>query len=330
MADESLTPSLSSTRQYALLIRENIARVIIGKSDIIDLLLVALLSNGHVLLEDVPGMGKTVLAKSLARSLDATFQRVQGTPDLLPSDIIGVSYFDQKQNEFTFRAGPLFAQILLVDEINRTTPRTQAALLEAMAERQVTVERESKRLPHPFLVIATQNPIELEGTFPLPEAQLDRFLLRIQMGYPSEEEEQAVLHRFKQEEPLDTLHAVVNADEFTSLQQAIRQVQWQPIVERYLLALVRSTRTHKDIQLGVSPRGTLALYRACEAYAAIQGRDFVLPDDVKYLAPFVLGHRLLTTSRNRMRGKRNAEIIAEIIQNTPVPTEEISLTITSR
>ena len=330
MADESLTPSLSSTRQYALLIRENIARVIIGKSDIIDLLLVALLSNGHVLLEDVPGMGKTVLAKSLARSLDATFQRVQGTPDLLPSDIIGVSYFDQKQNEFTFRAGPLFAQILLVDEINRTTPRTQAALLEAMAERQVTVERESKRLPHPFLVIATQNPIELEGTFPLPEAQLDRFLLRIQMGYPSEEEEQAVLHRFKQEEPLDTLQAVVNADEFTSLQQAIRQVQWQPVVERYLLALVRSTRAHKDIQLGVSPRGTLALYRACEAYAAIQGRDFVLPDDVKYLAPFVLGHRLLTTSRNRMRGKRSAEIIAEIIQNTPVPTEEISLTITSR
>jgi len=330
MADESLTPSLSSTRQYALLIRENIARVIIGKSDTIDLLLVALLSNGHVLLEDVPGMGKTVLAKSLARSLDATFQRVQGTPDLLPSDIIGVSYFDQKQNEFTFRAGPLFAQILLVDEINRTTPRTQAALLEAMAERQVTVERESKRLPHPFLVIATQNPIELEGTFPLPEAQLDRFLLRIQMGYPSEEEEQAVLHRFKQEEPLDTLQAVVNADEFTSLQQAIRQVQWQPIVERYLLALVRSTRAHKDIQLGVSPRGTLALYRACEAYAAIQGRDFVLPDDVKYLAPFVLGHRLLTTSRNRMRGKRSAEIIAEIIQNTPVPTEEISLTINSR
>jgi MoxR-like ATPase len=330
MADESLTPSLSSTRQYALLIRENIARVIIGKSNIIDLLLVALLSNGHVLLEDVPGMGKTVLAKSLARSLDATFQRVQGTPDLLPSDIIGVSYFDQKQNEFTFRTGPLFAQILLVDEINRTTPRTQAALLEAMAERQVTVERESKRLPHPFLVIATQNPIELEGTFPLPEAQLDRFLLRIQMGYPSEEEEQAVLHRFKQEEPLDTLQAVVNADEFTSLQQAIRQVQWQPVVERYLLALVRSTRTHKDIQLGVSPRGTLALYRACEAYAAIQGRDFVLPDDVKYLAPFVLGHRLLTTNRNRMRGKRSAEIIAEIIQNTPVPTEEISLTINSR
>ncbi|GHO78635.1 ATPase [Ktedonobacter sp. SOSP1-85] len=323
MANDSLTPSLSSTRQYAALIRENIARVIVGKSEIVDLLLVALLSNGHVLLEDVPGMGKTVLAKSLARSLNAAFQRIQGTPDLLPTDIIGVSYFDQKQNEFTFRAGPLFSQILLVDEINRTTPRTQAALLEAMAERQVTVERESRRLPQPFLVIATQNPVELEGTFPLPEAQLDRFFLWVQMGYPSEEEEQAILHRFKQEEPLDTLQAVVSGEEFLALQQAIRQVQWQPVVERYLLALVRSTRSHKDIQLGVSPRGTLALYRACEAYAAIQGRDFVVPDDVKYLAPFVLGHRLMTTHRNRMRGRRNAEIIAEIIQTTPVPTEEI-------
>ncbi|GHO56958.1 AAA family ATPase [Ktedonobacter robiniae] len=330
MANDSLTPSLSSTRQYAALIRENIARVIVGKSEIVDLLLVALLSNGHVLLEDVPGMGKTVLAKSLARSLNAAFQRIQGTPDLLPTDIIGVSYFDQKQNEFTFRAGPLFSQILLVDEINRTTPRTQAALLEAMAERQVTVERESRRLPQPFLVIATQNPVELEGTFPLPEAQLDRFFLWVQMGYPSEEEEQAILHRFKLEEPLDTLQAVVSGEEFLALQQAIRQVQWQPVVERYLLALVRSTRSHKDIQLGVSPRGTLALYRACEAYAAIQGRDFVVPDDVKYLAPFVLGHRLMTTHRNRMRGRRNAEIIAEIIQATPVPTEEISSVLAPR
>ncbi|GHO45883.1 AAA family ATPase [Ktedonospora formicarum] len=330
MANESLTPSLISTRQYATLIRENIARVIIGKSEIVDLLLVALLSNGHVLLEDVPGTGKTVLAKSLARSLNATFQRIQGTPDMLPSDIIGVSYFDQKLNEFTFRAGPIFSHILLVDEINRTTPRTQAALLEAMAERQVTVERESRRLPQPFLVIATQNPIELEGTFPLPEAQLDRFFMRVQMGYPTEEEEQAILHRFKREEPLDALQAVVSGEEFLALQQAIRQVQWQPAVERYLLMLVRGTREYKDILLGVSPRGTLALSRACEAYAAIQGRDFVLPDDVKYLAPFVLSHRLLTTHRNRMRGKRSAEIITEIIQKTPVPTEDISSVPTSR
>src|SRR5579875_2892177 len=221
-------------------IRANVARVIIGKQEIIDLLLVALLSNGHVLIEDVPGMGKTMLAKSLARSLGATFQRVQGTPDLLPTDIIGVSYFDQRRNDFVFRHGPLFAQILLVDEVNRTTPRTQSALLEAMAERQVTVERETMLLPRPFLVLATQNPVELEGTFPLPEAQLDRFLLRIQIGYPSEDEEQAILHRFKLDEPLESLQPVVAAEEIIALQRAVRSVQWQPEVERYLLAIVRA------------------------------------------------------------------------------------------
>jgi MoxR-like ATPase len=316
--------SLEAVRQFAGAIRENVARVMIGKAQVIDLLLVALLCDGHVLLEDVPGMGKTMLAKSLARSLDATFQRVQGTPDLLPTDIIGVSYFDQKRNEFVFRHGPLFAQILLVDEVNRTTPRTQSALLEAMAERQVTVERESMHLPRPFLVLATQNPIELEGTFPLPEAQLDRFLLRIQIGYPSDSEEQAILHRFKYDEPLETLQPVASSEQVIALQQVIRQVRWQPEVEHYLLAIVRATRTHAAIQLGVSPRGTLALYRACEAYAAMQGRDYVLPDDVKFLAPSVLAHRLLTTSRTRMRGQRTAEIIQEIIQAMPVPVEIIT------
>lgn len=330
MGNQSAVPSLARVQHYAEQIRANVARVIIGKLDVIDLLLVALLSDGHVLLEDVPGMGKTVLAKSLARSLGATFQRVQGTPDLLPTDIIGVSYFDQKHNEFIFRQGPLFAQILLVDEINRTTPRTQSALLEAMAEHQVTVERESKPLPSPFLVLATQNPVELEGTFPLPEAQLDRFLLRVQMGYPEEEEEHAILHRFKHAEPFDTLQPVVSAEEFVALQKVIRQIRWQPEVERYLLAIVRATRHHDAIQLGVSPRGTLALYRACEAYAAIQGRDFVQPDDIKYLAPFVVGHRLLTTSRNRMRGKRTLEIIAEIIQATPVPVEVLASSAATR
>ncbi|GER88202.1 ATPase [Dictyobacter vulcani] len=330
MENQTIASPLSAVQQYAEQIRGNVARVIIGKLDVIDLLLVALLSDGHVLLEDVPGMGKTVLAKSLARSLGATFQRVQGTPDLLPTDIIGVSYYDQKQNEFVFRHGPLFAQILLVDEINRTTPRTQSALLEAMAERQVTVERDSKQLPRPFLVMATQNPVELEGTFPLPEAQLDRFLLKVQMGYPEEQEEQEILHRFKQAEPLDTLQPVVSAAEFAGLQKAIRSVQWQPEVERYLLKIVRATRQHDAIQLGVSPRGTLALYRACEAYAAIQGRDFVQPDDIKYLAPFVLTHRILTTNRNRMRGRKNHEIITEVVQGIEVPVETIASPSTAR
>jgi MoxR-like ATPase len=324
MTDESLTTSFHRVQHIAEALRSNIALVLIGKLDVIDLLLVALLSDGHVLIEDVPGMGKTMPAKALARSLGATFQRVQGTPDLLPTDITGVSYFDQRQNEFVFRRGPIFAQILLVDEINRATPRTQAALLESMAERQVTVDRDTMPLPKPFLVLATQNPVELEGTFPLPEAQLDRFFLNVQLGYPSEDEEAAILHRFKQDDPLETLQPVITAEQVMDLQQLIRQVHWQPEVERYLLALVRATRAHPAVQLGVSPRGTLALYRACEAFAAMQGRDYVQPDDVKRLAPSVLAHRLLTTTRTRIRGKRNMEIIVEIIQATPVPVETIT------
>ena len=316
--------TFSSVQQFADAVRANVSRVIIGKLDVIDLLLVALLSEGHVLVEDVPGMGKTVMTKALARSLGATFQRVQGTPDLLPTDITGVSYFDQRRNDFVFRRGPIFTQILLVDEINRTPPRTQAALLEAMAERQVTVERETMTLPYPFLVLATQNPIELEGTFPLPEAQLDRFLLRVQVGYPDEGEEEAILHRFKHEEPFEQLQAIVTAEDILALQQVVRQVRWQPEVERYLLAIVRATRKHAAVQLGVSPRGSLALYRSCEAYAAMKGRDYVQPDDVKSLAPGVLAHRLLTTARTRMRGQRNLEIIQEIIATTPVPVEQIA------
>ncbi len=321
---ESDATSLASVQSVANTIRDNVGRMIIGKSDIITLLLVALLSDGHVLIEDVPGMGKTVMAKALARSLGATFQRVQGTPDLLPSDIIGVSYFDQRTSEFVFRQGPLFAQILLVDEVNRTTPRTQSALLEAMAERQVTVDRDTLVLPKPFLVLATQNPLELEGTFPLPEAQLDRFLLNVQIGYPTEDEEQDILHRFKVDDPLDTLQPVINAEQIIELQRTIRAVSWQPTVERYLLAIVRATRNNAAIQIGISPRGTLALYRACEAYAAIQGRDYVQPDDVKYLAPRVLAHRLLTTTRTRMRGKRSLELMENIIRAVPVPVEKIA------
>ena len=324
MADEAVALSVRKVQALGEAIRNNVERVIIGKRDIIDLLLVVLLSDGHVLIEDVPGIGKTMMAKSLALSLGATFQRVQGTPDLLPTDITGVSYFDQRSNEFVFRQGPLFTQILLVDEINRATPRTQSALLESMAERQVTVERTTMPLPKPFLVIATQNPIELEGTFPLPEAQLDRFLLRLQIGYPSEDEEQAILHRFKQEEVLETLKPVITADQLLDLQSAIRQVHWQPEVERYMLAIVRATRSHPSAQLGASPRGSLALYRACEAFAALQGRDYVQPDDVKRLASSVLSHRLLTTSRSRMRGQQSVEIIDTIVKNTPVPVENIA------
>jgi len=325
MNDESASPSLTEVQALAEAVRANIARVIVGKLEIIDLLLVALFSDGHVLLEDVPGMGKTVMAKSLARSIGATFQRVQGTPDLLPTDVTGVSYFDQGRSAFVFRQGPIFAQILLVDEINRATPRTQSALLEAMAEHQVTVERETMLLPQPYLVLATQNPVELKGTFPLPEAQLDRFLLRVRVGYPSEDEEQDILHRFKNDEPLEALQPVVSAEQVIRLQQAIRQVRWQPEVERYLLSIVRATREHAAVSLGVSPRGTLALYRACEAYAAMQGRDYVQPDDVKRLAPSVLAHRLLTTIRARLRGSASEAIIKEILDATPVPVESIAL-----
>jgi MoxR-like ATPase len=324
MTDEAVALAVRNVQSFGETIRANVERVMIGKRDIIDLLLVVLLSDGHVLIEDVPGIGKTMMAKSLARSLGASFQRVQGTPDLLPTDITGVSYFDQRHNDFVFRQGPLFTQILLVDEINRATPRTQSALLESMAERQVTVERTTMPLPKPFLVIATQNPIELEGTFPLPEAQLDRFMLRLQIGYPSEDEEQAILHRFKQEEVLETLQPVITADKLLELQSAIREVNWQPEVERYLLAIVRATRDHPSTQLGISPRGSLALYRACEAFAALQGRDYVQPDDVKHLAPGVLSHRLLTTSRSRMRGQQSVEIINTIVKNTPVPVENIA------
>jgi MoxR-like ATPase len=302
-------------------VRQNVSRVIIGKEEVIDLLMVAMLCEGHVLFEDVPGIGKTTLAKTLAKSLGCTFQRIQFTPDLLPSDITGITFFNQKNSEFEFRPGPLLAQIVLADEINRATPRSQSALLEAMEERQISVERETVMLPRPFTVIATQNPIELEGTFPLPEAQIDRFLMRLRLDYPSHAEERLILERFKETQPLDELQAVLNAERLQELQRMIRRVRVEPVVENYIVELVRATRDHSGVELGVSPRGTLALYRSSQAYAAIHGRSYVIPDDVKRLARPVLSHRLIATSQTRLHGRVMEQIIEEVLHNVSVPVE---------
>jgi MoxR-like ATPase len=302
-------------------VRQNASRVIVGKEEVIDLLMAALLCEGHVLFEDVPGIGKTTLAKTLARSLGCTFQRIQFTPDLLPSDITGITFFNQKKGEFEFRPGPLLAQVVLADEINRATPRTQSALLEAMEERQISVERETVLLPRPFIVIATQNPIELEGTFPLPEAQLDRFLMRLRLDYPSQSEERLILQRFKEEQPLQELQPVLAGEQLEVLQRMIRRVRVEPAVESYIVELVRATRNHSGVELGVSPRGTLALYRASQAYAAIHGRFYVIPDDVKRVARPVLSHRLIATSQTRLHGRVMEQIIEDVLHSIPVPVE---------
>ncbi len=309
--------------EIARAVRENVNRVIVGKEDVIDLLLVALFCEGHVLLEDVPGIGKTTLAKTLARSLGCTFQRIQFTPDLLPSDITGVSVFNQKTGEFEYRPGPIMAQIVLADEINRAGPRTQSALLEAMEERQVTVDGVTRPLPRPFLVLATQNPVELEGTFPLPEAQVDRFLLRVALGYPEREEERQILHRFQTDNPLDHIEPVVSAEQIQEAGRLCRQVYVHPALEDYLLDLVRASRTDPAITLGASPRGSLALHRTSQALAAIQGRDYVIPDDIKRLTIPVLAHRLILSPDARLRGRSAQEIIGELIERVPVPVEEI-------
>ena len=309
-------------RDAAQQILANVQRVVVGKADVVELALVALLCEGHVLIEDVPGIGKTTLARALAASLGCSFRRIQFTPDLLPSDVTGISYFNQKRQEFEFRPGPVMAQVVLADEINRATPRTQSALLEAMQERQVTVDGETYPLPRPFLVLATQNPIELEGTFPLPEAQVDRFLIRIGLGYPSEQEENDLLVRFEREDPLPTLAPVAAPEAILQAQAAVRQVRVEPSVREYLVQVVRATRSHGAVELGASPRGTLALYRACQALAAIRGRDFVLPDDVKELAPVVLTHRILISPQTRLRGRRPEEVLQEIVDTVPVPVSK--------
>ena len=297
---------------------DNIEKVIIGKREAIELIMVALLCEGHVLLEDVPGSGKTMLARSVAISLGSSFKRLQCTPDLLPNDVTGVSIFNQKSGEFEFRQGPVFVNILLADEINRATPRTQAALLEAMQEQQVTVDGETRSLPRPFLVLATQNPVEYEGTFPLPEAQLDRFLMRLSLGYPNAVDERQILINLWREHPITHLGKVVNGLELLDLQKAVWDVHVDETLQDYIVSLVGATREHPDLALGVSPRGSLALFKAAQAFAAVRGRDHVRPDDIKYLVQVTLAHRLIVKPDAELRGRSASSILDEILEKTPL------------
>jgi MoxR-like ATPase len=322
-AEAPTQAAVSHARDVAERVRSNVGKVIVGKHASLDLLLIALLSEGHVLLEDVPGMGKTVMARALARSIAAPFARVQGTADLLPADIVGVSVYNPREATFEYRRGPIFANIVLVDEINRATPRTQSALLEAMQERQVTADGATMPLPAPFLVLATQNPIEMEGTFPLPEAQLDRFLLRVRTTYPSMNEEMSMLYRFKEEDPQETLEPVTNADELLSLLPVVRKIRVSEPVAKYLLDLIRATRTHPSVRLGASPRAALALFRAAQALAVIEGRDYVRPDDIKLLAAPVLGHRLSLTTQAALQAQDVDQIVRDLVGALPVPVERV-------
>jgi MoxR-like ATPase len=303
-------------------IRENVQKVIVGKDEPIHMALVAVLCEGHVLIEDVPGIGKTTLARALAISLGCSFRRIQFTPDLLPSDVTGLNWFNQKAQEFEFRPGPVMSQIVLADEINRATPRTQSALLEAMQERQVTVDGVTRPQPRPFLVLATQNPVELEGTFPLPEAQIDRFLLCVAIGYPSEENENAILERFRLEDPIEKLEAVTTPEEIRALIEARRNIRVEESIRNYIVKVARATRDHPEIDLGASPRATLALFQSSQALAAIQDRDYVLPDDVKQMAPYVLTHRLMIAPQAQLRGRRPEELVGDIVDTVPVPVED--------
>lgn len=298
---------------------ENISRVIVGKDKAIELLLVGLLAEGHVLLEDVPGVAKTLLAKSLAKSIGGSFDRVQFTPDLLPADITGFNVYDQKTGRFSFHPGPVITNVLLADEINRTIPRTQSSLLECMEERQVTVDGNTHPLPAPFLVMATQNPIELEGTFPLPEAQLDRFLLKIQLGYPDKKEEIRILERFQETDPFPLLQPVATPEDITELQKARRRIHVSQPIREYITDIVHATRDEEAIQFGASPRASLGLMRAGQALATLRGRKYVLPDDIKYLSPPVLTHRLILSEDERLKGNSTDHLIEELLNRVPVP-----------
>jgi len=302
-------------------LRDNIQRVIVGKNEVIDLALSAILCEGHILFEDVPGIGKTTLARALSISLGCSFQRIQFTPDLLPSDVTGINWFNQKEQTFQYRAGPVMSQVVLGDEINRATPRTQSALLEAMQERQVTVDGVTRPTPRPFFVLATQNPIELEGTFPLPEAQLDRFLLCLQVGYPDKQEEEQILLRFGISDPLEELKPVLTPQEVIEMIAERRTIRVEDSIRGYVLDITRATRVRAEIELGASPRASLGLYQTSQAWAAIQGRDYVIPDDVKMVAPYVLTHRLIISPQAQLRGRDPSELIQDIVSEVPVPVE---------
>jgi len=301
---------------------DNVEHVIVGKRSVIELILVALLCEGHMLFEDVPGVGKTMLARAVAITLGCSFKRIQFTPDLLPSDVTGVSIYNQQTTQFEFRPGPAFVQVLLADEINRATPRTQSSLLECMGEGQITVDGESRTLPRPFLVMATQNPVEYEGTFPLPEAQLDRFLLRLQVGYPSFDDERAILENLRRQHPIQTLHQAVDVAALIALQNQVHEVHVAQEVRDYLVRLIQATRQHPDVALGASPRGSLALFKASQALAMIRGRDYVTPDDVKLLAPVTLAHRLILRPESEIRGRSRQGVLDQLLAETDIGLAE--------
>lgn len=315
---------MNLTQKFAETVIQNVERVIVGKRDSIELAVTGLLCKGHLLIEDVPGVGKTMLARSLAKSIGCSFNRIQFTPDMLPSDVTGVSIYNQAIGEFEFRPGPVMAQIVLADEINRATPKTQSALLEAMQEQQVTVDGTTHPLPNPFMVFATLNPIEYEGTFRLPEAQLDRFLVRVRLGYPQIDDEIDVLKRQQYRHPLETLETVVSVEEVLAAQEGIQSIYVAEDVYRYLVEIVQKTREHKDVYLGASPRGSLALYRTCQARAAIQGRDYVLPDDIKALVVSTLGHRIILGPGSRLRSLTTDMVIQETLAEVVVPGGDVS------